>query len=383
MISTAAAAPEMNENQRPEDRDCGADKDDNDIYEISSHTDEKMLRMLHPQVQVQLMQSSMRAQRNFDIVRIYRLLQDNRANIRLKDGKTYDVPTILHMLSNRSTEPKKINTAKKELHDSTTINIPCKPANLPPHMKGIPPQLLLYNVTRTKMLLRTMLLPAPLVKSIALFLPLPNLWEHQMNRFEKLGDDNEAIIYALDIMDEILESGGFLSACDEAKIPAPSPHVTWCDWKRCAKAQRAWDHDINVSPESESDVTHNHTFTEQQRAVITTKPPKPHDEDHPTMRELRRWVGYTSLLRQYQSQTNIVTVLAEKPYGMPSSIIDQLIQLADMASLCRRCCIGPHQPSCHDANFHADILFDQNALLDVLELLDRLKSWHDRKYFMK
>ena len=361
---------------RDEDDD---DSDDDEIYKISSLCDERILRLLHPQTQVQLMQCSMRAQRNFEIIRIHTLLQDHRANISMKDGRSCDVSTILHILTTSKVSTILSNSKMREMMSKLTTDSDW-PRQKPPQQKLPPPlQLLLYNRQSTKMLLRTMLLPAPLVKNIALFLPLPNLWHHHMNRLE-LGDANEKIIYALDIMDEILESGGFLSACDTAKIPAPSPHTSWCDWKRCANTQNAWDANIDCG---NSDVMFNCMFTQHRRAVIACKPPSPQDDKNPTIRELRRLVGYTSLLRQYQSQTNIVTILSEKPYEIPLSIINRLIQLDDIASISRRCGMGPFLPSCRDANYNADICFEHNALLDVAELLRELHLWHHKQCFRK
>jgi hypothetical protein len=142
---------------------------------------------------------------------------------------------------------------------------------------------------------------------------------------------------------------------------------------RCAKAQHSWDHDIEANAKSDNNVMTtnivvsqrydiNQSHSQVRRDVIAAKPPAPYDENHPTIRELRRLVGYTSLLRQYQSQTNITTVLTEKPYGMPRWIVDQLIQLADIASLLHRCCIGLFQPWSRDPYFTADIFFNRNGL---------------------
>ena len=147
-----------------------------------------------------------------------------------------------------------------------------------------------------------MMLPAPLVKNISLFLSLPHLWKVRMDQLEDVEgpnvvrkiDSSAKIVYALDIIDEILEEGGFLLACDQAQIPAPIPHLTWCDWKRHARARAIW---------SDGDDEPSFHFTTPRREVDVTEslPPSPQDEHNPTIYELRRLVGYTSLLAQYQT----------------------------------------------------------------------------------
>ena len=75
-------------------------------------------------------------------------------------------------------------------------------------------------------------LPEALVKNIAEFAPLPALWEQRIQLLMKRANvhGNAALEGGLDFMDEILEEGGFLEACDQVgskTIPAPSGFDSW------------------------------------------------------------------------------------------------------------------------------------------------------------
>ena len=76
----------------------------------------------------------------------------------------------------------------------------------------------------TKTLILTMTLQAPMVELISTYLPLPSLWSTRLTLITKRTtvDPDSAVSSALDLIDEVLEEGGFVEACDTAKLLVPS-----------------------------------------------------------------------------------------------------------------------------------------------------------------
>ena len=253
----------------------------------------------------------------------------------------------------------------------------CEPIHSP-ELESEPPVLpVRFTHKSTQALLRTMLLPAPLVKTIALYLPLPKLWDDRFKRLWDSVDPNEATISAFDFIDEIIEEGGLLLAFDAAQIPAPIPHRTWCDWKQSAKPNTIWS---NIDNNDNMWIPQNgNAFAPQRIPIISSLPPQPRDVKHPTICELRRLVGYTSVLSQYQFQTEIVAILSDQPYHMPRILIDKLINISDIASTCRRCCINnPYLSSTmNDEDTSFVVRFDFTAATDIIALVDSLRDWYN------
>jgi hypothetical protein len=92
-------------------------------------------------------------------------------------------------------------------------------------------------------------------------------------------------------------------------------------------------------------------------------PPSPRDESNPTLRELRRQVGFLTVLSQYRLHTCIVATLVAKPYGIPLEVIERLIRIADIASISRRC-YGSQNRIDFEYETAADILFLTEDLFD-------------------
>lgn len=107
-------------------------------------------------------------------------------------------------------------------------------------------------------------------------------------------------------------------------------------------------------------------------------PPLPLDVENPTFFELRRMVGYLPLLSQYQYQTIIVTLLKEKPYDLPRALIDRLIHIADIASICRRCCIRPRGILTEEHGLRRCVEFDINIASDIIALANDFSCWYKR-----
>jgi hypothetical protein len=353
--------------QQNEDIDGGIVIGNHDIHLISNETDAKIVRMLNLDAQIEFMQSLFRVERNYEIIRFHSLLQTNRANICFRDGSTFDVPTVAQFLTE---EMAKIKDSETLLTMSNPIKSPHLQQNPEPHRSTLPFEL---NASNRQMLVHVMLLPAPLVKTIALFLPLPNLWDIRIKQLCELHEaPNDVIVHALDIIDEILEEGGLLYAFDKAQIPAPTPHQRWCNWKRSTMTLASQSNTDNEGQRDESDVI---PTTQERLSVTAAFPPSPQDKKHPTIRELRRVVGYSMVLNKYESQTNIVSILLEEPYKMTQKIIDQVIRIADLASICRRCCIEPCLPFRMSTSFLPAVKFEADAALDILVLTRDLEDW--------
>jgi hypothetical protein len=98
-------------------------------------------------------------------------------------------------------------------------------------------------------------LPAPLVECIAQFLPLPQLWAKQLTMLTNqcVVNADAVVMSALDLIDEVIEEGGFMEACDNAKVTPPTHFSSWREWEAwgCLRAP------ATVSDSGGSSVTNN------------------------------------------------------------------------------------------------------------------------------
>jgi len=144
----------------------------------------ELAKLLDPDVQVDLMRRKARVQRNHAMIQMWSLLQQERAHVPL-------------------------------MHRNVSI-----------HEVG---KDLLLNKGSLSALIRTMTLPAPLVELVASFMPLPHLWDRRGALIVKrcTVDPDAAITSSLEIIDEVLDEGGFVDACDEAKVTPPTNFSSW------------------------------------------------------------------------------------------------------------------------------------------------------------
>jgi ankyrin repeat protein len=144
-----------------------------------------LMQLLNPDVQLHLMQMSIRKVRNLEMLKLWTLLQQERAHVPLM----HSVRVSIHYV-----------------HKYLRINKGSKSA-----------------------LIRTMTLPAPLVELIATFLPLPRLWEWRSALIVRkcTVDPDAAVAASLEIIDEVLDEGGFVHACDEAHVTPPTNFSSW------------------------------------------------------------------------------------------------------------------------------------------------------------
>lgn len=167
-----------NNRQRPE-----ADTDNN--YSTPEVV-QKLTTLLDATVQVDLMRLQARKDRSWAWIRTWTLLQQDRARLRGAEG----VP----------------------LHDAIEVVKQRQSFSL-----------------STMAWIRTLALPAPLVRLIADFAPVPNILDRRVTLLISRcsADPNAALTSCFDLIDEVLEDGGFLKACDQALIPPPDNFPSW------------------------------------------------------------------------------------------------------------------------------------------------------------
>lgn len=315
------------DNENRDDNDIEGDADTNSNL-ISIRADRKLLHLLNPETQIELQLFSMRVKRNYEMIRIHTLIHQNRVEIKIKSNeRTYNVPITVEWLT-------KIATTDNVNDDSYVTVVPSiEHSQWQRRNLKLSSSKSSLDGKSTHILIRTMLLPAPLIQTIALFLPHPRLWKQRIDLLQSSSQNpNITIVFALDILDEILEDGGLLSAFATAKIPAPTPHRSWCDWKRTAKPKTRNSANISLN---------NLAAVQQPRNITESLPPSPQDETNPTICELRRLAGYLPLISKYQSSTDIIAILTGEPYCIDPFLVQKLLLFADVASICRRCCIDP------------------------------------------
>ena len=147
---------------------------------------QKLIAVLDPSAQVDLMRLQARKDRSFSWIRTWTLLQDDRARLRGLEDQPFHVAV------------------------------------------GMAERCCMFSPASMAWF-RMLALPAPLVSHIAGFCPLPN---HFYRRLALLldrctHDANSALVACFDIVDEVLEERGFLVALDEALIPPPSHYPSW------------------------------------------------------------------------------------------------------------------------------------------------------------
>jgi hypothetical protein len=182
---------------------------------------DEFVRILTDSAQIRLMQDESRKERNFEVTRLWKLLQLEHATIQL--GTT--------------------NVTIHNVVDSCVMGSGC-------HLRQL--------CKSKRALVLAMTLPAPLLELISSFIPLPLIWEKRLNLltsrshidpdsavFNALGMDHvslvkmlfmllpnylpqhSAIIHDSDLIDEVLEEGGLLDALDASGVNPPTSFASW------------------------------------------------------------------------------------------------------------------------------------------------------------
>lgn len=300
--------------------------------EVAQRRDMKdLVPLIDSNVQLDLMQRRQRVHRNYVLVYLWNLLQQERAMIPLYNGGE---ESIVSQASRQVT----IHQMMQELQNSKKWS------------PTVPSQCL--SSKSTQALLRTMGLPFPLVELIAKFMPMPPMWDRRLRMLTKRSVINAdaAVTCALDLIDEVLEEGGFVEACDFAEVAPPTHFGSWRDWKvHCRRCRRGGPIQL---PDDDT-----------VRPVATTATvPKP--KENPSVLEMRRQAGFLHILA---NRTPVLAhVLAHQPYNMPRPLIQQLIATSDIQSLVRR--MG-----------WRGVHFEATVAMDLIMLVSRLCSWYSRE----
>jgi ankyrin repeat protein len=319
----------------------------------------ELAQLLDGQMQIYLMQRMYRQQRSWEMARLYTLLQHERATVHVTGP-----PFNMNLLFGYEQPPKPV-------HPATLDRIPdlLERSDLP------------YSLTlpSTRALIRTMLLPAPIMATIAQYLPMPLLWHKRVLMLTKqsLDQPDVAVANALDIVDEILEEGGFLEACDRARIPPPnSDFENWKMWKMWIRTHgapirpqtgNAAQPRINITtahllppPRIHASISSSATTVTTHSSSSSASSTAP-NATHLTIVQLRHSAAYLSLLVQYPHLSHI---LQAPDMHMPLALIAQLRTVADVASVTRRTNHVVH--------------WAPSAAVDLVLLLSRLCAWYDR-----
>lgn len=305
--------------------------------EPTTFTAEKVEILMHlvdPETQVQLMQKKSRHQRNWEIIRMWSLLQLGRARVCGVSG-------------NNAVD---IHTVEQWYYDQAGCDTHLSSASFNPN------RYYKSSMSSTHALIRTMTLPAPLVQTIAEFLPMSNLWTRRLSMLQTTshGNADAGVAGTLDFIDEVLEEAGFLEICDQRRIPAPIPFHNWYEYKRsCVHATTrrslAATLAVGVAP-----------------SVTESTMSNPRSKSQMTRVELRRQAGYMTLLAR-----NVLKLgrdgLVCAPYFMPVQWIQQLARIADLASLSRRM----------DGR---GVHFDAGVATDIMVLARRLSQWQSDRH---
>lgn len=303
---------------------------------------DQIMPLLDPVVQIDLMQRQRRQKRHWTMIKTWRLLSQRRANLLVPDQE----PAVY------------VNEFERFLAPSPQLSM---------YPTGSPIRQLPYAYAQpsTQALLRTMTLPEPLVQSITQFLPLPHLWERQVGLLAKRAavNANDSITQALDLVDEILEEGGLMTALDETGIAVPSgcndgtscrststPWNTWTEWKAWARKNTR----VQALPYEPRQTVTNIDLT-------TAQCPLPRTTSF-TLTELRRHAEFL----QYFRSGRLKNTLISPPFRMPPKLVAMLERIGDVASLVRRSgCKG--------------ITFDVSTAMDLVMLTSQLCMWYWRE----
>jgi len=149
-------------------------------------------KILTGAAQLRLMKKEIRRERSFEIVRIWTLLQWERAHICVNASNV-----TIHKVTENKSDP-----------------------------------LLTQLSNSDRALVLAMSLPAPQIELIASFIPLPRVWENRMKLLTSRCHvhPDTGVFGTLDLIDEVLEEGGLLEAFDTARVNPPPSFASWSDF---------------------------------------------------------------------------------------------------------------------------------------------------------
>ena len=254
-----------------------------------------LLPLLDANVQLDLIQRQQRKQRSYDMILLWTLLQRERAMVPVHsdEDETRSGLLTVHQLAERL-KPQRVLLS---MHEQVL------PPTLPYHL----------SQRSTQALLRTMTLPADLVEMISKFIPLPLMWERRMGMLTRRSviNPDSTVSCALDLIDEVLEEGGFVEACDFAKVTPPTHFHSWRDWRVFCRLKCRRGGTV-VLPSDHP----------RSRPLATTATVPAPSGSPPVAVEMRRQVGFLQLLANRSPL--LEPVLTNAPYLMPRPLMQQV-----------------------------------------------------------
>jgi len=249
-------------------------------------------RILTDDAQIRLVKEEARRERNFCMIRLWHLLNWERATIR--------VPPINLM----------VHSLAEDLNN--------------PALQHLCPS--------KRALVRAMTMPAPVIELITAFIPLPLSWEKRLSLLSSRShvDPDTAMYNALDLLDEVLEEGGMLEAFDLAGMEPPVSFHSWTHFQgwcgRCdVILSRCQNEDTN------NIFAHDASIDDTPRRVQSAQ-------------SQRRQSNYLQVISL--ASNDLANVLASPPYRMPPILLEKLKSNGDIQSLARRLTSGIHfEPS--------------------------------------
>lgn len=272
---------------------------------------EEFADVLTDDAQVRLMREDSRRERNFVMVRAWKLLQSERATVRLLGGKEATVHEVAR------------NFAETMAASSSANDTVATPTSL---LRQLCPS--------KRALVRAMTLPAPLIELISSFIPLPLIWEKRLMLLTSRShvDPDSAVFNALDLIDEILEVGGILEAFDAAGVDPPSDFDSWSAYRSwCGKC------DVILSRCADVDVANIFAQVSDSNVEIIRSNGGTSPEDLlrvESSQAQRRACNYLTALAR--APPPLARTLSSHPYDMPSALLEKLKACHDIQSVVRR-----------------------------------------------
>ncbi len=142
--------------------------------------------------QLELMKEEIGRERSFEMVRIWTLLQWERAHICVGASNV-----TIHKVAENKSDP-----ILNQLSESN------------------------------RALVLAMSLPAPQIELISSFIPLPRVWDDRIKLLTSRCHvhPDTGVFGALDLIDEVLEEGGLLEAFDIARVDPPPSFTSWVSY---------------------------------------------------------------------------------------------------------------------------------------------------------
>lgn len=283
-----------------------------------------LMDFITPQAQISLMKHDVMVERRHFMLMMWKLLQQKRASVNV---------FVTSSESGKRCGSKTIHELSANLHGP----------------------LLECMSTSRRALVLSMMLPMPLLGVISSYLPAPHLWEKRLEMLTRRSHINAdcTIACALDLIDEVLDEGGFVEACDLSGITPPANFETWAEWKTNSKSRT-----MSVGETSPQNAETNAIA----KNIVNS-------ED-----KLNLFIGYEYMMVRLRRDACFLQLLAHRspllaktllspPYQIPIVIIQQLKNNSDIQSLVRR--LGSH-----------GVHFDVSVSTEVVFLASQLVLWY-------